>query len=135
MSADQARTEELTAVIREIQQRVRSRHPAGVLGVGNIPIPDLMPLVHARDGAEAKVAAIGTVNPRAGGLVNAILQGVKKLISRALDWHVREQVVFNRAVISSIQATMDAIEEQNRAISQLAGHFHDQISAVRGEIR
>lgn len=135
MSADQARTEELTAVIREIQQRVRSRHPAGTLGVGDIPIPDLMPLVHARDAAEAKVAAIGSVNPRAGGFVNTIVQSAKKLIARALDWHVREQVVFNRAVISSIQATIDAIEEQNRAMSQLAGYFHERLGAVRAEIR
>ena len=29
-----------------------------------------MPLVHARDAAQAKIAAIGSVNPRAGGLLN-----------------------------------------------------------------
>ena len=32
-----------------------------------IPLPDLMPVLHARDAAEAKVAAIGTVNPRPAG--------------------------------------------------------------------
>ena len=30
--------------------------------------PDLLPLMHARDAAEAKVAAIGTVNPRPPGI-------------------------------------------------------------------
>lgn len=134
MSADPIKTEELTAVIREIQERVRTRHPSGTLGVGNIPVPDLMPVVHARDAAEAKVAAIGTVNPRRGGLLNSIVQFSKKLLSRALDWHVREQVEFNRAVISCVQATLDAMEEQNRAMSLLAGHFHNQISEVRGDI-
>jgi 2-polyprenyl-3-methyl-5-hydroxy-6-metoxy-1,4-benzoquinol methylase len=132
--AEQIRTEELTAVIREIQERVRSRHSTGLLGMGNIPIPDLMPIVHARDAAEAKVAAIGTVNPREGGLVNSVIQKVKKLVSRALDWHVREQVEFNRAAITCIQATLDALEQQNRAILQLADYFHNQISETRADI-
>ena len=134
MSAEDVKTEELTAVIREIQDRVRSRHPQGVFGVGDIPIPDLMPLVHARDAAEAKVAAIGTVNPRAGGLVNAVVQTAKRLAARALDWHVREQVEFNRGVVASIQATLDALEQHTRSMSQMAGYFHGRISDVRGEI-
>ncbi len=134
MDADEIRTEELTEAIRAVQDRVRSRHPQGVFGVGDIPIPDLMPLVHARDAAEAKVAAIGTVNPRRGGLLNAIAQTVKKTVARALDWHIREQVEFNRGVIASIQATLDALEQHTRAMSQMAGHFHARISEVRGEI-
>ncbi len=132
--AEQIKAEELTAVIREIQQRVRSRHSAGMLGGGDIVLADLMPLLHARDAAEAKVAAIGTVNPRAGGLVNSLIQRVKRLVSRALEWHVREQVEFNRAVISGIQASLDALEQQNRAISQLAGYVERQISEARNEI-
>ena len=94
-------------------------------------LADLMPLVHARDAAEAKVAAIGTVNPRRGGVANAIIQTVKKLAARALDWHVREQVEFNRAAIQCVQATLDAVEEQNRAKSQLAGELRGEVSRVR----
>lgn len=134
MDAEEVKTGELTAVIREIQDRVRGRHPGGVFGVGDIPVPDLMPLVHARDAAEAKVAAIGTVNPRRGGVLNAVAQRIKKLVARALDWHVREQVEFNRGVIASIQATLDALEQNTRAMSRLAGHFHARVSDVRGEI-
>jgi 2-polyprenyl-3-methyl-5-hydroxy-6-metoxy-1,4-benzoquinol methylase len=128
------KSEELAAVIREIKERVRSRHRSGVFGVGNIPIPDLMPLLHARDAAAAKVAAIGTVNPRAGGFANAFIQRVKKLVARALDWHVREQVEFNRASVSALQSILDAFEENNRALSQLAGYFDGEISKVHGEI-
>ena len=47
-----------------------------------VSAPDLMPLVQARDAAEAKVAAIGTVNPRPPGLKNSIAQSFKKLIAR-----------------------------------------------------
>src|SRR5580658_360327 len=82
--------EELAAVIAEIRQRVRARNPNGA-AQGDIPLPDLMPLLHARDAAEAKVASIGMVNPRPGGLKNSIIQGVKRMVARALDWHVREQ--------------------------------------------
>ena len=81
-----------------------------------VPIPNLMPLVRARDAAMAKVAAIGTVNPRPGGLVNSVVQFVKKCVARALDWHVREQVEFNRHVIRSMDATLEAMNEFNRAL-------------------
>ena len=92
--------DELTAAIREVRLRVRARNPERSLGLNGLSVPDLMPIVHARDAAEAKVAAIGTVNPRRGGLKNWIVQSVKKLIARSLDWHVREQVEFNRGVMA-----------------------------------
>ena len=68
-NADDLKTAELAAAIREIQERVRSQYPSGTVG-GTlvVPLPDLMPIVDARDAAEAKVASIGTVNPRAPGL-------------------------------------------------------------------
>src|SRR5258707_13576659 len=89
--------DELTAAIRQVQERARARVPQGPMGLDGVAAPDLMPLVHARDAAEAKVAAIGTVNPRRGGVVNALVQRVKRMVARGLDWHVREQVEFNRA--------------------------------------
>src|SRR5258708_14475336 len=81
-----------------------------------------MGLVHARDAAEAKVAAIGTVNPRPPGLKNSIVQFVKKTVARALDWHVREQVEFNRAIVTCVQATIEALTDTNRALAALAAH-------------
>ena len=96
-----------------------------------------MPLVHARDAAEAKVAAIGTVNPRRGGLANAIVQRVKRLISRALDWHVREQVEFNRASMACVQASIEALNDVSRAMAALASHHAAIVSqqqALRGNL-
>lgn len=131
--------EELTAMIAEIRQRVRARHPNGA-APGDIPLPDLMPLLHARDAADAKVASIGTVNPRAPGLANSIVQRVKRLVARALDWHVREQVEFNRAVMACVQATLEALNEGNRTMSALAARinetasrFQSETQALRGE--
>ena len=128
--ADSSRGEELAAAIREIQDRVRARYPQGS-AAGSIPIPDLMPLLHARDAAAAKVAAIGTVNPRAGGPLNSLVQSMKRLVARALDWHVREQVEYNRASLNATQAVLDALNETNRSIAALAG----RVEAVAAESR
>jgi 2-polyprenyl-3-methyl-5-hydroxy-6-metoxy-1,4-benzoquinol methylase len=116
--------DELTAAIREVRDRVRARHPNGSLGLDGVVAPDLTSLIHARDAAEAKVAAIGTVNPRPRGLKNSIIQFFKKNVARALDWHVREQVEFNRAAMMCVQATIEALAENSRALSALVSHHH-----------
>jgi SAM-dependent methyltransferase len=119
------RAEELAAVIDEIRQRVRARHPNGSLP-GDVPLADLTPMLRARDAAEAKVASIGTVNPRSPGLVNSIAQFLKRQISRGLDWHVREQVEFNRAAVQCVQSAMDAMNDFNRALVALSARIDDQ---------
>jgi 2-polyprenyl-3-methyl-5-hydroxy-6-metoxy-1,4-benzoquinol methylase len=114
--------EELAAVIAEIRQRVRARHPNGT-APGDVPLADMTPLLHARDAAEGKVASIGSVNPRPPGLVNSIAQAMKRLVSRALNWHVREQVEFNRAMLGCVQATIDALNDSNRAVATLSARL------------
>jgi 2-polyprenyl-3-methyl-5-hydroxy-6-metoxy-1,4-benzoquinol methylase len=125
--------EEIAAVIAEIRARVRARHPNGA-GSGNVPLPDLTPLLHARDAAEAKVASIGTVNPRSGGLKNSIIQSVKRTIARALDWHIREQVEFNRGVMECVQAGIQTLNESRQAIALLAGRC-EELAAEARELR
>lgn len=107
--------DEIAAIVREIRERVRARHPEAA--ASGIALPDLTPLLHARDLAEGKVAAIGAVNPRPPGLINDLIQAVKRLIARVLDWHVREQVEFNRAVVRSLDAILEALNENNRALA------------------
>ncbi|MCC6858086.1 MAG: methyltransferase domain-containing protein [Bryobacterales bacterium] len=119
-----APADDLTSLIRGIRERVRARYPQPSSEAG-VAVPDLMPLLHARDAAEGKVAAIGTVNPRPPGFLNALIQGVKKTVARALDWHVREQVEFNRNAVACVNATLEALNEMNRALLELA--------ALRGE--
>ncbi len=114
--------EELAAILAEIRQRVRARHPNGTVPA-DIPLADLTPLLHARDAAEGKVASIGTVNPRAPGLLNSTIQRIKRLVARALDWHVREQVEFNRAMITCVQSTLEALNDNNRAMAALSGRI------------
>jgi len=80
-------------------------------------------MVHARDAAMGKVAAIGSVNPRPGGIVNTLVQSWKKLLARVLDWHVREQVEFNRKIVDCIDSTIEAMTEQNRAMVELGAQL------------
>ncbi len=119
--------EELAAVLAEIRQRVRARNPNGTVS-GGIPLPDLTPLLHARDAAEGKVASIGSVNPRPPGLVNSTVQRVKRLVARALDWHIREQVEFNRALVACVQSTIEALNENNHAMLALSARI-DQLAS------
>ncbi len=111
------RTEELARIVEEIRDRVRRTHLGG--GAAGAAPADLMPLVEARDAAEGKVASIGTVNPRRGGPFNAAVQWAKRMVARTLDWHVREQVEFNRAALGCVQAALEALTEVNRAIAAL----------------
>jgi len=79
------------------------------------------------------MAAIGTVNPRAGGLANNVIQGVKRAVSRALNWFVRDQVVFNRQVIACIETSIETLADVNRSIYHLAGQVNSEIQKVRAE--
>lgn len=116
----ETKTAELAALVREIRDRVRATVPRGQAGSLSVPLPDLLPLLHARDIAEGKVAAIGTVNPRPPGLVNNAIQMVKRNLARSLNWMVREQVDFNHASIECVQATLNAMNESNRLLAALA---------------
>ena len=124
------KAEEISAVVEEIRRRVRARNPDGVIP-GGIPVPSLTPLLHARDAAEGKVASIGTVNPRPAGLINSIVQTMKRQVARALDGHVREHVEFNRAVMRCVQSTLEALTESNLAMSALAGLVEEARSEAR----
>lgn len=121
---------ELIGILREVRERVRARHPektaAGEPADSEIVLPDLLPLLHARDAALGKVAAIGTVNPRSGGLLNAVVQGWKRLVARVLDWHVREQVEFNRKIVAYADAALEAHRETNRAIAEMGSRLAAQ---------
>jgi 2-polyprenyl-3-methyl-5-hydroxy-6-metoxy-1,4-benzoquinol methylase len=126
---------ELIAILREVRERVRTQRPETSAGPAGIPMADLMALVHARDSALGKVAAIGTVNPRPGGLANSLVQAWKRLVARVLDWHVREQVEFNRQVLGCVDAAIEAFNEDNRALVELANRLEAAVGAAQESLR
>jgi len=117
---------ELIAILREVRERVRARNPETSAGSLDVALPDLMPLLHARDAALGKVAAIGTVNPRTGGVLNAVVQTWKRFVARVLDWHVREQVEFNRKMVAYADAAIEASRETNQAIAEFGSRLAEQ---------
>jgi O-antigen chain-terminating methyltransferase len=149
--SDSVKIAELSAIIQTVRDRVRARYPEPGETTGLYPsasggssngrpqpasvhIADLMPLVHARDAAQTKIAAIGSVNPRAGGLVNKLIQSVKRAIARGLQWFVRDQITFNRETISALEAIIEAFNEHNRALISLAGQMNQQAAWERAEL-
>ncbi len=131
------RLAELAALVDAVKERVRAQYPEssanGAAGVICVGLPDLSPLARARDAAAGKMAAIGTVNPRPGGLVNNSIQSVKRAVSRALNWFVRDQVVFNRQVIACVEVSIEALADVNRTIHTLAGQVNTEIQQIRAE--
>jgi 2-polyprenyl-3-methyl-5-hydroxy-6-metoxy-1,4-benzoquinol methylase len=117
------RLSELAEALHAIRERVATRYPTGDIPRTPVPLVDLTPLLHARDAAESKVAAIGTVNPRPPGLLNNLIQFFKRNISRSLNWFVREQVEFNRASVSCVQAALDSLNEFNRLAVDLSSRI------------
>jgi O-antigen chain-terminating methyltransferase len=141
-SDDSAKLAELTAIIEAVRARMRSRYPEpngaaggeGQAGGISVAIADLMPLLHARDAAQAKIAAIGSVNPRRGGLANRAIQAVKKNIARALQWFVRDQITFNRETVSALEAVIEALNEHNRALVSLAAQANERDRSLRDQV-
>ena len=141
MPGDAEKIAELNAIVAAVRDRVRNAYsqpenglpPDALAPIRLAPI-DLMPLVHARDAAQAKVAAIGSVNPRAGGALNSLVQGIKKLIARALQWFVRDQVVFNRETVSAIEASLEALAEQNRTLHSLVAQSNERFGWLHSQI-
>ncbi|MGB7761280.1 MAG: methyltransferase domain-containing protein [Bryobacteraceae bacterium] len=119
---------ELIAILREVRDRVRAGNPETAAGGTDIALPDLLGLLHARDAALGKVAAIGAVNPRAGGPLNWLIQKWKRTVARILDWHVREQVEFNRRAVACVDADLEALNEVNRTLVELG----NRLAAERG---
>jgi 2-polyprenyl-3-methyl-5-hydroxy-6-metoxy-1,4-benzoquinol methylase len=140
VASDAEKIEELTEIIQTVRDRVRSRYPrdSGLDTSSNpairIALADLMPLVHARDAAQARIASIGSVNPREGGIVNKAIQLLKKIVARSLRWFVRDQVVFNREIVAAIEAVMEALSDHNRILLSLASQANEKLGYLSAEL-
>lgn len=138
VAEDDEKIAELRAIVEGIRDRVRAQYPNTSVVVDSggpapirVPVADLMPILHARDAAQAKMAAIGSVNPRAGGMVNDAIQKVKRTVARGLNWFVRDQIVFNRGALACVEATMEALNDLNRSITALGAQIDERLQQDR----
>ncbi len=122
--------QEIEAAIVEIRDRVQERYRKTVEDLDDFELPSLDPLGHARDAAEGKAAAIGRVNPRPGGLVNNAIQYAKRLAARCLNWFVRDQIDYNRAVVTYMERVIETLIEQNHTLLRVARGLVDTQRAV-----
>ena len=127
------KADELSELLRAVRERVSARYPSAN-GTGSELLADLTPLSHARDAAEAKIAAIGSVNPRPAGLGNSLIQAAKRTIARGLGWFVRDQIVFNREAMACVEATIEAVNDLNRSIKSLSQRI-DSVARTAEELK
>ena len=140
LQQDDLQGHEIVELLNAVRQRVRSRNPStsAMLNEGGsesfaVPLADLLPVVHARDAAQAKVASIGSVNPRPGGAINQTIQRLKRLVARSLGWFVRDQIVFNREILACVEANLEAASQINVAIGSLVAQFNVRAGSLHAE--
>ena len=133
--------EQVATVVEQIRERVRSRYEKRAPEIPDFELPDFEKLGQARDSAEVRADSIGTVNPRQGGVVNTAIQALKKLVARLLYWHVRDQAVFNRAVVQFMDRILRASVEQNSNLLRVAHSFsalknaHERVEQMNAVVR
>lgn len=126
---DASKIEDLSAAIQAIRDRVAARYPVQEGKTGLVPV-DLEAVHKARDIAETKVAAIGVLNPRAPGFLNDVIQFLKRLATRSLNWMFRGQIEFNRASTNTAQAILDALNDFNRLAVDLSTRIEQLKSRI-----
>ena len=107
---------ELIAMLREVRDRVRARHPQTSAGGRRHAAarPDAAG-ARARRGAGQGGRHRHRESAARAALVNSLVQAWKRMVARVLDWHVREQVEFNRKAVACIDAALEAMNDTNRA--------------------
>ena len=112
--------QELVGKLRAIRARISRRLARPPLVPPELRLPPLDPLRDSRIAASDLAGAIGTLNPRPPGLINDLLQTGKGSLARLLEWAVRPQRDFNRAVVESLARTSEVLEATNRNLLELA---------------
>ena len=111
---------DLAARLGAVREQIRKRLERTVPAVPEVPPPPVERLQKAASAARSLAAAIGTVNPRPGGLINSGIQSLKQILARMLDWHVRPQRHFNRAVAECFSKTAELLETTNQNLQLVA---------------
>ena len=97
-------------------------------------LPPLDPLKQASVLAAHLSGAIGTLNPRPAGAINHLLQRGKRFLARLMEWQVRPQREFNRAVADSLAHTVVAIEATRLTVGDATQYSAEIQKALREEV-
>ena len=132
------RLAELAALVDAVKERVRTQYPgvdrqqnAGG-GLRRTAGPDAAG-AGARCG-RGKDGGDRDGQSTAGRRVNSLVQAVKRSIARGLNWFVRDQVLFNRQMITCVETCIETLNDINRTIHLMAGQANLGIQRLREEI-
>ena len=122
----------LAALKERLQMRVDGRPPS---------IPDLRPptldgLDRHRTLASEWDSLVGAVNPRPGGPLNAVAQGLKRILARMLRWYSFPQRQFNAQAVAAMAETRHVFAEVNRnlvVLAQVSEQLQRGLRELRGE--
>lgn len=135
---------ELAERLREVRERIRKRLERPVPSVFEIPVgpsvpelslPPIEPLRDAVTAARQLAVAIGKVNPRPPGLVNAAIQTVKQAMARMLEWHVRPQRDFNQSVAESLEKIAERLETNHRMLAERLEANHRNLQKLADSLQ
>ena len=105
--------EPATIVVRDALEQMRSAQFVHK-GTDGWTLHELDELQRDVAAVDALRKAIGTVNPRPPGWRNHLIQLVKKLLARGLNWYTQPFQAFNNSVVSSL-------EQMTRGLDDLSG--------------
>jgi len=123
MSAYASNRPDVAEKLHALRERIARRMARPVFRSPQVNAPSLDSLKAARRAAGSWATAIGTVNPRPPGLINEVIQMGKRSLARILEWIVRPQREFNRAVVESLARTSEVLEGMNQSLLAIAESF------------
>jgi SAM-dependent methyltransferase len=112
--------------LAEIRRRVAARLARTVPGIPELAVPPLEPLREARAVAESWAGGMGQVNPRHPGLMNSLVQFLKRWMARSLRWFAFPQTQFNSGVVASLIRTEEMFADINRNLVVLGQNLVDR---------
>src|SRR5258706_1473241 len=104
--------------LRAARERIARRLDRPELIPPELALPSLDALKEAARAAAQLADGIGAVNPRPPGLINELVQALKRAVARALGWVVRPQRDFNRAVMEAMARSSEILDAANKTTNR-----------------
>jgi O-antigen chain-terminating methyltransferase len=91
---------------------------------------DLSPLRREIDTALEGTRLVGQINPRNPGLLNSLVQFVKKVMRRSLTWYTRPLHYFQGGAIRALQRTESILQNHDRSLQRVSGELGNQAAML-----
>ena len=131
-------------ILAKIRERVQARAPrpipskigAPASDAGTKPVPryDTTELRLNLQDCNLLHNAVGTLNPRNPGLLNRIIQFLKRLMNRSLSWYTRPLHQFHAAVTRTLNEITKVQDSLAATVQRLEADFQNR-DAQNGEFR